>query len=70
MSRNTLWNRFLNVAEKLGFRAANKMHIFGVNVCLAFIAYQTFSFFKNYNEFFLNARKIDAQQLAELNDIK
>lgn len=70
MSNKRFWGRFLDGAEKVGFRAANKFHIFGVNVCLVFIAYQTFSFFKSYNEFFLNARKIDAEQLSELNEIK
>lgn len=70
MSGKGLWSRFLDSAEKVGFRAANKLHVFGVNACLLFIGYQTYSFLKNYNDFFLNARKVDAAQIAELNDIK
>ena len=44
--------------ENKGFNFANKMHKFAINGCLIFIGYQLYVFLREYNDFFLNARKI------------
>ena len=44
--------------ENKGFNFANKMHRYAINACGIFIAYQLYSFLREYNNFFLNARKI------------
>lgn len=42
--------------EKRGFNLANKAHIYSVNFLLLVIAYQGYSFFRDYNNYFLDAR--------------
>ena len=44
--------------ENKGFNFANKMHRYAISGCLIFIGYELFQFLKEYNNFFLNARKI------------
>lgn len=44
--------------ENKGFETANKLHRFSINVCLLFITYQLYSFLKEYNDFFLRARRV------------
>lgn len=44
--------------ENKGFRAANRMHRYAINGCLLFIGYQLYVFLREYNDFFLHARKI------------
>lgn len=48
----------LTKIEKKGFNLANKVHKGAVNVCLLFIGYQVYSLLKEYNNYFLNNRKI------------
>lgn len=48
----------MNKYETKGFNFANKMHKYALNGIFLFIAYQLFQFFKSYNDFFLEARKI------------
>ena len=54
-----MWERFdkfLMKIEKKGFNVANKMHIWTVNLILCGLAYGTYTFFRDYNEFFKDAR--------------
>lgn len=44
--------------EAKGFNFSNKMHRYAINGCLVFIGYQLYAFLREYNDFFLNARKI------------
>lgn len=44
--------------ENKGFNMANKMHKYAIRGCLIFIGYELYQFLKEYNNFFLNARKI------------
>lgn len=44
--------------EQKGFRAANRIHRYAINGCLIFIGYQLYAFLREYNDFFLHARKI------------
>lgn len=37
---------------------ANRMHRYAVNGLVLFIGYELFQFLKEYNSFFLNARKV------------
>lgn len=48
----------LTKIETRGFNWANRMHKYAINACGIFIAYQLYSFLKEYNNFFLDARKI------------
>ena len=53
------WDRldkFLIKVEKKGFNAANRLHIWTINIILCGLAYGTYTFFRDYNEFFLDAR--------------
>ena len=34
------------------------MHRYAINGCLLFVGYQVYVFLREYNDFFLNARKI------------
>lgn len=44
--------------ENKGFNFANKMHRYAINTCLLFIGYQLYAFLREYNNFFLHARKV------------
>ena len=68
-----MWSRIINniklkFDQKMtkwqdkGFHAANRLHKFSINVCLAFIGYQIYSFLKDYNDFFLRARRVNQLQ--------
>jgi hypothetical protein len=48
----------LTKVEAKGFNFANKMHKYAINGALLFIGYQIFVFLREYNNFFLQARKI------------
>lgn len=48
----------LTKLETKGFNFSNKLHRYAINGCLIFIGYEIFQFLKEYNNFFLNARKI------------
>ena len=56
-NKNSKPDRFTKIENK-GFNFANKMHKFAINGCLIFIGYQLYVFLREYNDFFLNARKI------------
>lgn len=47
---------WLTRAEKKGFKVANKAHIYVVNGLLLVFAYNVATMFRDYNEFFLEAR--------------
>ena len=49
-------NKFLTRVEKKGFNAANKLHEWTINVILASLVYGTYTFLRDYNQFFLDAR--------------
>lgn len=56
-----LWKKidsWLTKAEKAGFKVANKAHIYVVNGLLILFAYNVYTVFRGYNEFFLEARVI------------
>lgn len=52
------YNRVLSKLEKKGFTAANKGHKMFINLLLVGIAYQTYAFFREYNDFFIDAREV------------
>lgn len=62
------WSKWLSRAEQKGFRTANTMHRVAINCILLYIGYNIFTFFRDYNDFFLNARKIDAQEAPPNDD--
>ena len=49
-------DKILEKTEKKGFEMANKAHIYTINAMLCFLAYNTYTLFRDYNSFFLNAR--------------
>jgi hypothetical protein len=49
-------NRLLIKAENAGHRTANKMHYYSVNAILIGLGYGVYSMFRDYNEFFIDAR--------------
>lgn len=54
-----MWNKIdkiLTRAEKGGYNLANKLHIWTVNFILCGLAYGTYTFFRDYNDFFRDAR--------------
>ena len=56
-----MWSRLeklMDKAEKKGFNWANNMHKAGVNVMLLMLGYGVYTFFRDYNNFFLEAREI------------
>ena len=68
-----MWSRIINNLKlkfdsKLtkwqdkGFHAANRLHKLSINVCLIFITYQIYQFLKDYNDFFLRARRVSQLQ--------
>ena len=57
----SFWQKFdkvLSKAEKTGFKAANKAHYYAVNIILASCAYGIYTIFRDYNNFFKDARVI------------
>ena len=55
----SFWDRLdkvLTRVEKKGFNAANKAHVWTINLILAGVAYGTYTIFRDYNEFFLAGR--------------
>ena len=42
--------------EKIGFKVANKAHIYTVNAILLSVTYFTYTIFRDYNNFFYEAR--------------
>ena len=50
------FNRVLTKMEQKGFTLANKGHKIFINGLLLVIAYQGYSFFREYNDFFIDAR--------------
>lgn len=57
-NKNSKLNEKLTKIENKGFNWANKLHRGAINGCLIFIGYQVYVFLREYNDFFLNARKI------------
>lgn len=54
-----IWKKLdalLSKAEAKGFKMANKAHVYVVNGILCLIAYNVYTVFRGYNEFFLEAR--------------
>jgi hypothetical protein len=54
-----IWKKLdalLTRAENKGFKIANKAHVYFVNGILILIAYNVYTVFRGYNEFFLEAR--------------
>ncbi len=62
------WQQLLGKAEQKGFRAANNLHKLAINCILLYIGYNVFTFFRDYNDFFLNARQIEAQETPPATD--
>jgi hypothetical protein len=52
--------KLLQKAERKGFSVANNLHKSTVNVMLLMLAYGGYAFFRDYNNFFLEAREITA----------
>jgi len=53
------WNRFdrwLMGVEAKGFKVANKLHVYTINMILIGLAYGTYTLFRDYNEFFKAGR--------------
>lgn len=42
------------------------MHKYAINLIVVYIGYNIFTFFRDYNDFFLNARKIESDELRQL----
>jgi len=49
-------DKILEKFEKKGFELANKAHIYTINMILLGLTYGTYTFFRDYNAFFLDAR--------------
>lgn len=49
-------DKILEKFEKKGFELANKAHIYTINMILLGLTYGTYTFFRDYNNFFLDAR--------------
>lgn len=56
-TKQKLDKKVTNIENK-GFNLANRMHRYAINGLLIFIGYELFQFLKEYNNFFLEARKI------------
>ena len=55
----SMWNKvdkILTRIEKKGFEAANKAHVYSINILLFGCCYATYTFFRDYNDFFIDAR--------------
>lgn len=55
----SFWHKFdkiLTKAEKKGFETANKAHIWTVNILVCGTLYGIYTLFRDYNEFFIDAR--------------
>lgn len=61
------WNmsEWLGRAELKGFKAANKAHKIAINVIFCVIGYELYAFFRDYNRFFLEARKVTKEEALE-----
>ena len=55
----------LTKLETKGFNFANRMHRFAINATMLFIGYQLYTFLREYNDFFLNARKVKKMEQFE-----
>ena len=55
------YSRVLGKLEQKGFLAANKAHKLFINLLLLGIAYEGYSFFREYNDFFIDAREVKAR---------
>jgi len=62
------WEKLLGKAEQKGFRAANTFHKVAINCILLYISYNVFTFFRDYNDFFLNARKVQSQEAPPIDN--
>ena len=58
MSFWSKFDRILTKVEKKGFDVANKGHIWGVNILIMSLCYGVYSMFRDYNDFFIDARVI------------
>ncbi|CAD8084091.1 unnamed protein product [Paramecium primaurelia] len=64
-----IWKKLdalLSKAEAKGFKMANKAHVYVVNGILCLIAYNVYTVFRGYNEFFLEARQEAAPDLDDV----
>lgn len=58
MSHN-FWKKFdriLSNIERKGFEAANKAHVYSVNILIGGFLYGAYTMFRDYNSFFKDAR--------------
>ena len=49
-------DRLLTKVEKKGFLIANKAHVYSVNILIIGVLYGVFTMFRDYNDFFIDAR--------------
>ncbi|KAL4426638.1 hypothetical protein ABPG74_018716 [Tetrahymena malaccensis] len=61
-------DKILTRVEEKGFRAANKMHQYAVNALIMGFLYGTYTLFRDYNDFFIDAREITPESLGPLPD--
>lgn len=61
------FNRVLGRAELVGYRWANKVHLWSVNILLGFIAYTTYSIFRDYNSYHLQKRQQEREENQLMN---
>lgn len=55
----SFWSKFdrvLTKVEEKGFKTANKFHQYAVNTLIIGFMYGTYSLFRDYNDFFIDAR--------------
>lgn len=55
----SFWSKFdkiLTKVEDKGFRAANRVHEYTVNALILGFMYGTYTLFRDYNDFFIDAR--------------
>jgi len=50
--------KIFSKVEQKGFVIANKAHYYTINVLLCSFGYGVYTFFRDYNEFFIDARVI------------
>jgi hypothetical protein len=51
-------DKLLTKFEKKGYNLANKLHVWTINIILCSLAYGTYTFFRDYNDFFRDARGV------------
>ncbi len=56
MSFWTKLDKILTKVEDKGFRAANRVHQYAVNGLIIGFLYGTYTLFRDYNDFFIDAR--------------